>query len=153
MLAKSRTAMLSGWLMNFVTSSMGVEQEVHHLRHAGHEHDVLQVRDRALRDDADGVVDDVHQQRHEHGQGDAGVHRHLRDGHEAPDVAGEDEGEQRDQERRELEPVGPDRLQDDALLDEVDGRLGDVLDAGGHQGLLAAAEPHHADGDQRSRST
>ena len=46
-------------------------------------------------------------------------------------------------------PSGPDRLQDDPLLDEVDGRLGDVLDAGGHERLLAAAEPHHADGDQR----
>ena len=47
--------------------------------------------------------------------------------------------EQRQQERRELEAVRPDRLHDDAVLDEVDDRLGDVLRAGGHERLLAAA--------------
>ena len=37
--------------------------------------------------------------------------------------------EQREQERRPAQAVGPDRLQDDALADEVDDRLGDVLHA------------------------
>ena len=41
----------------------------------------------------------------------------------------EDEREQRQQEGRELQPVRPDRLHDDAVLDEADGGLGDVLGA------------------------
>ena len=71
----------------------------------GGKHDVLEVADEALVLDADEVVDHPDQQRQEHRQRDAGVHRHLDDRDDLPDVADEDEAEQRQQERRVTEAV------------------------------------------------
>ena len=57
MLAKSRTAMLSGWAMNFVTSSIGVSRTYIALGTPGMNMMFLRYVDRALLDDADDVVD------------------------------------------------------------------------------------------------
>ena len=52
-----------------------------------------------------------------------------------------------DQERQEAHPVRADRLQDDALADEVDARLGHVLDAPRHE--LGAGAPAAKKNDER----
>ena len=62
--------------------------------------------------------------------------------HDLPDVQREDEREHREQQRRVAHAVGADGLEDDAVVDEVDRALGEVLDADRNEGLLAAAHEH-----------
>ena len=126
------------------------DEEVEGPGHARREHRVLEVADGTLLRDAHDEVDDPHEQGHEHRQCDACVHRHLRARDDPPDVEGEDEREQREEERRELHAVGADRLEDDAVVHEVDRRLGDVLHALRDERLLAAARVHDPE-HQRDR--
>jgi hypothetical protein len=102
----------------------------------------------ALLGDAHDVEDQPHQQREGHRHRHAGVGRHLHEGNDFPQVAEEDEREQRREKRREFAPIGSDGLHHDAVVDKVDDRLGHVLYAGGNQRPLAAAQDEQDDGEQ-----
>ena len=129
MLANSRTHRDSGLVMSSVISSMNTSKRQDRLRDTRRDERRLEVAAEPLPLDADDVVHDVHEQRHEQRQRDARVHRHLRDRDDLPDVADEDEAEHHQQEGRVEQPVLAHRLHDDAVADEVDRRLGDVLHA------------------------
>ena len=104
-------------------------EDVERLRHARREERVLEVAASALLRDADDVEDEPDEQRQERRDRDARVRRHLQERDDLEDVADEDEREHRDQERHVDQPVGAHGLHDDAVADEVDRRLDDVLDA------------------------
>jgi hypothetical protein len=79
--------------------------------------------------EADRVVDEPDDEGEEERDRHAGGGRELEDGDHARQVAQVDEDEQGEEERRPAEPVAPDRLHHDLVLDEVDARLGEVAHA------------------------
>src|SRR3546814_341051 len=80
---------------------------------------------------------------------DAGRGGHLDHRDDLEDVAEEDEEEEREQQRGVREPRRTVRLQHDAVLDELDGDLGEVLSTRGHELLLVAEDEDHHREDRR----
>src|SRR5436305_7531265 len=127
----------------------GRHQDVQRLGHARREQHALEVAAESLMPQADDVVQEEHDHRHEERQRHARCHRHLDDGDDLEDVADEDEGEQRQQERRPAQALGPHRLQDDVVADEVDDGLGEVLRPARYERTLAGEEEERHDDDRR----
>src|SRR3954452_9768759 len=112
-------------------------QDVHELRDARQEEDVLEVAADTLLADPDVDVEDPADQREDEREGELRHRRDLREGDDRQQVVRQDEEEQRREERRERQSSRSHHVAGDAAADEGVAALPDELQLAGHDLRLA----------------